>query len=129
VRLTIEDVRGDGAFPIIAFREVADRTAAEALRGYVLLVGSNQLPELDEDEFYPFDLIGLAVRDQTGLRRGRVIDAVESPAHALLVVQMEEPGVAEPGLGREVLVPFVYEAVPTVDMSGGYLVVGAAFLE
>ncbi len=59
VRLTIRSVRGDSEFPIVAFEEVGDRDAAEALRGYVLEVPGGDLPELDDDEFYPFDLIGL----------------------------------------------------------------------
>ena len=84
VRLTIASVRGDEGFPIVAFAEAADRDAAEALRGYILEVQANQLPELEDDEFYPFDLIGLEVRIRRGCRRGRVVDVVESPAHAAL---------------------------------------------
>ncbi len=74
--------------------EVADRDAAEALRGHVLEIRSSQLPELDEDEYYPFDLIGLEARDLEGAVVGRVTDVVESPAHALLVVS-SGPGVGD----------------------------------
>src|SRR5665811_2359644 len=44
VRLTIDGVRGGEGFPIVAFREVGDREAAEALRGYLLEVRSVDLP-------------------------------------------------------------------------------------
>jgi 16S rRNA processing protein RimM len=129
VRLTVESCRGEEAFPVVAFREVQDRTAAEALRGHVLFVGRDQLPELDEDEYYPFDLVGLSVRDPMGVRRGEVVDAVESPAHALLVVRLEERDTTTGEAAREVLVPFVTEAVPTVDLAQGHVVVRDAFLE
>ncbi len=130
VRLTIRSVRGDSEFPIVAFEEVGDRDAAEALRGYVLEVPGGDLPELDDDEFYPFDLIGLEVRDESGARRGRVTDAVETPAHALLVVVPDAGPPAEDKLpAQEVLVPFVTEAVPEVRVIQGYLTIVARFLE
>lgn len=120
VRLTIESVRGDEDFPIVAFAGVSDRDAAEALRGYVLEIHSTELPELPDDEYYPFDLVGLEVRDSPGQVVGRVAEVVESPAHALLVVSLEQ--------GREVMVPFVHEAVPAVVVREGYLVVDPRFL-
>jgi 16S rRNA processing protein RimM len=121
VRLTIEAVRGDGAFPIVAFREVVGREGAEGLRGYVLEVRSAELPGLADDEFYPFDLEGLAVRDQQGVVVGRVQEVIESPAHALLAVSLES--------GGQALVPFVSAAVPTVALTEGYLVIEGRFLD
>lgn len=120
VRLTVESVRGDEDFPIVAFREIADREAAEGYRGHLLEVRCAQLPELDEDEFYPFDLVGLEVRDPEGTAVGRVTEALESPAHALLAVRLQS--------GPEVLVPFVAAAVPLVLVAEGYLVVEPRFL-
>jgi len=120
VLLTVETVRGDGDFPIVAFKEVADRDAAEALRGYLLEVRSSQLPELEDDEFYPFDLDGLEVRVPQGAVVGRVVDVVESPAHAILVVSLDA--------GGEAMVPFVQAAVPSVALSEGFLVVEPGFL-
>jgi 16S rRNA processing protein RimM len=120
VRLTIGGVRGEGGFPIVGFTEVADRDGAEALRGYVLEVPASQLPELDDDEFYPFDLEGLEVRDPQGHVAGRVAEVIESPAHPILVISLAS--------GDEDLVPFVEAAVPAVDVGAGYLMVDAAFL-
>lgn len=120
VRLTVAGVRGDEDFPIVTFREIADREAAEGYRGYLLEVRCSQLPELDDDEYYPFDLVGLEVRGLDGTALGRVSDALDSPAHALLSLALHD--------GREVLVPFVRAAVPTVVVSDGYVVVDPAFL-
>jgi 16S rRNA processing protein RimM len=121
VRLTVEDIRGDGAFPIVAFKEVADRDQAEALSGFVLEVPSSELPALADDEFYPFDLQGLEARTVDGAVVGRVVEAVESPAHAILIVRLTG--------GGEIMLPFVEAAVPTVDLAAGYVVVERSFLE
>ncbi|MBN1321616.1 MAG: 16S rRNA processing protein RimM [Thermoleophilia bacterium] len=121
VRLTVEGVRGDADFPIVGFREVTDRDRAEAMRGYVLEVRSTQLPELPEDEFYPFDLEALRVRDPGGAAVGKVTAVVESPAHPILVIELDT--------GGERMVPFVSAAVPTVALAEGYLVVEPRFLD
>lgn len=142
IRLTVGSVRGDAAFPIVKFEEVPDRDAAERLRGYLLEIPSAELPALAEGEYYPFDLLGLEVRDEEGTVRGSVIDIIETPAHELLVVGREEgpqpatpdgdrPGVGDAQAGEEaqVLVPFVHELVPTVDADAGYLVVSKRLLD
>jgi 16S rRNA processing protein RimM len=131
-RLTISTVRGNEGFPILKFGEVLDRDSAEALRGCILEIRSSQLPELDEDEFYAFDLIGLEVRDESGVTIGRVTDVVDSPAHPLLVVTSGSgPRDAAPdGSARNgELVPFVTAAVPVVVLDSGYLVVASGFMK
>ena len=120
VSLTIASVRGDEVFPIVAFLGIDNRGRAEALGGYLLEIRCDDLPELEEDEFYPFDLIGLEARDPSGSAMGRVTDALDSPAHAILVVSLPT--------GGEALVPFVLAAVPVVAMEAGYLVVDPEFV-
>jgi 16S rRNA processing protein RimM len=128
VRLTVEEVRGTDDFPIVAFEEVETREAAEALRGCVLEVEASQLPSLEAGEFYPFDLVGLTVRVPDGTAVGSVSDVVESPAHALLVVALGDSFASIEAGAREVMVPFVDEAVPTVDLEAGYVEVLARCL-
>ncbi len=120
-RYTIETARGDADFPIVLFAEIKDREAAEGIRGFVLEVPETDLPALVEDEYYPFDLEGLSVRDGQGAVVGRVAEVIDSPAHTLLVVKLDS--------GEDVLVPFVLVAVPTVSLGDGYLVVESRFLE
>jgi 16S rRNA processing protein RimM len=119
--LTVASCRGSDDFPIVAFAEVGDRDSAETLGGYILEVPSGELPELGEDEFYPFDLQGLEVHDGGGGHVGWVTEVVDSPAHAILVLSLET--------GSEVMVPFVKETVPVVDVAAGYLVVEPTFLD
>ena len=57
---------------VVRFDGVADRNAAEALKGRQLSVARSALPAPDEDEFYHADLVGLAVEDKNHAPIGRV---------------------------------------------------------
>lgn len=72
--LTLVKLR-DGT--IARFAEIADRNAAEALRGTVLTVPRDALPPLGEGEYYHADLLGLAAVSTTGEALGTVV-AVEN---------------------------------------------------
>ncbi|MCL5942602.1 MAG: ribosome maturation factor RimM [Actinobacteria bacterium] len=124
--LRITSVRGVPEEPIVAFAGVSDRDEADALRGHILEVPSSELPELEDGEYYPFDLEGLEVRTPAGESVGVVVEVVESPAHDILVVGLSSGGA---GGRAEALVPFVEAAVPVVEPAAGYLVVEPRFLE
>lgn len=118
--LVIRSIRGDVAVPIVAFAGVLSRDDAEALQGAVLEVPGDDLPDLEEGEYYPFQLAGLEVRTAAGERVGEVVELLDAPANDVLVLRMAD--------GRQHLVPFVEPAVPTVDLAAGFLVVEESFL-
>ena len=98
---------------------VADRTAAEALRGIRLYVERDALPEPDdEDEFYHADLIGLAAVLTDGTELGTVRAVFDFGAGDTLEIAGKSAG-----RGKALLVPFTLEAVPEVDLAGGKVVV------
>jgi 16S rRNA processing protein RimM len=100
---------------IVAFDGIADRTAAEALRGTVLLVRREERPPIeDPDDFYDSDLLGLTVRDRDGTVVGTVVEVVHGPGGDSLAVEDGE---------RKHLVPFVSAIVPTVDLAAGVVVI------
>lgn len=105
---------------LVAFEGVEDRSQAEALRGYVLEVPGSALPELGDDEFYPFELEGLEVYDETGQRIGIVEELLDTPAQPVLVIRLDD--------SRTTLAPFTHEAVPEIDKVGGSLRVDSRFL-
>ena len=116
--LTLTKLRDDGKGGAIArFAEVADRTAAEKLRGTALTVPRSALPPLGEGEYYHADLIGLAAVSSEGEPLGEVI-AVENFG-AGDVLEIKRP------TGKRFMVPMRVEAVPEWD--GERLVVAAAF--
>ncbi len=116
--LTLTKLRDDGKGGAIArFAEVADRTAAEKLRGTVLTVPRASLPPLAEGEYYYTDLIGLAAVSTEGEALGTCI-AVENFG-AGDVLEIERPS------SKRFMVPMRPEAVP--EWNGERLLIEAAY--
>lgn len=104
--LTLVAVREGPRGPIARFAEVADRTAAEALRGAELAVSRAALPAPAEGEIYWADLIGRAVATPDGEPAGHVVAMANYGASDLLEIARAD--------GRRVLVPLTREAVPEI---------------
>ena len=85
-----------------------DRNAAEAVTGYYIAAPREALPQPDKDEYYWADLVGLTVRNSSGLLLGTVSGLLSTGAHDVLQVQDGEV---------ERLIPFVAHYVTTVDMA------------
>lgn len=121
--LTVEKLKDDGKGGAIArFAEVADRTAAEKLRGTALAVPRSALPPLGEGEYYYADLLGLSAVSTNGEALGTCI-AVENYG-AGDVLEIERPGI-EGKRGKRFMVPMRIEAVP--EWNGERLVISAGF--
>ena len=75
--LTVATVRPGGGGAIARFAEIADRGAAESLRGQLLSVPREELPPLAEGEYYHADLIGLPCVGMDGAPLGTVV-AIEN---------------------------------------------------
>lgn len=119
--LTVRQLRDDGKGGAVArFAEVADRTAAEALRGAALTVPRSALPPLEEGEYYHADLIGLPAVSTTGAALGACV-AVENFG-AGDVLEIERPD------GKRFMVPMRVEAVPEWSELRG-LVIDAGYAE
>ena len=117
--LTVKSLRAGSNGTIARFAEVADRTAAEALRGTELWVPRSALPPLGEGEYYHADLIGLAVEASTGEALGVVVAIDDFGAGD--VIEVERPD------GKRFMVPMRVEAVP--EWNDERLIVAAAFVE
>jgi 16S rRNA processing protein RimM len=92
------DVRDGGKMAVARFEGVADRTAAELLRGSLVEIEREALPSLEEGEYYHSDLIGLPCFDLDGGRLGTVVEVENFGAGDLLEVEL--------GGGRRSLIPF-----------------------
>ncbi len=111
---TIDSVREHGGRLLVRLAGVTDRDAADALRGTLFLIESDDLPPISEpDEFYDHQLEGLAVRTVAGVEIGTVAEVLHTPAGELLSIKTPE--------GREILVPFIAAFVPTVSLSDGLI--------
>jgi 16S rRNA processing protein RimM len=109
-RHIVESVREHGGRLLIRLNDVTDREAADALRGVLFVVSSDELPPIDDpEEFYDHQLEGLRVRTRTGHDVGSVAEVLHTAAGELLAVRADEGG-------SEVLVPFVSAIVTSVSL-------------
>jgi 16S rRNA processing protein RimM len=79
---------------LLRLEGVEDRDAAGALRGAWLSIPAEDARPLADDEYWPHQLVGLAVVDRQGRERGRVADVLPGAAHDLLVVALPAGGSA-----------------------------------
>lgn len=101
---------GAGGRPVI-------RLDRRVERGATLAVPRTSLPELDEDAYYVFQLVGLVVEEEGGRVLGRVRDVVDYPANDVLE------------LDSGLFLPLVEACVRKVDLAGGRITVSTGFAE
>ena len=112
--LTVASARHHSGRLVVAFREIADRTAAESLHGKTLEteIDPTEVPD-DPEEFYDHQLVGLQVRSGDAVV-GTVTGIVHGPHQDTLTIDID---------GREVFIPFVTALVPEVSVTGGFVTV------
>lgn len=115
--LTLKSVKPGSNGAIARFAEIADRGAAEALRGRTLWVPRDELPPLAEGEYYHADLLGLPCVDAAGAPLGTVAAVENFGAGDLL--EIERPD------GKRTLIPF---RPGIADLADGRITADPAFL-
>ena len=106
-------------FPLTSFKDAGNRflirlgdlddiNQALPLVGSELCLRRKQFPELEADEYYWSDLIGLTVVTTSGISLGKVADIFETGSNDVYVVR---------GTGREYLIPAIAEVVTSVDLA------------
>ena len=102
---------------IIKFQGINNRNNAEQLKKYKILVKTNKLPKLRKEEYHLLELINLQVKtvDNDELIIGKVTN-LENEKNNLLVIELFKNQ-------KKVLVPFVKEIVPVVDIKNNLLII------
>jgi 16S rRNA processing protein RimM len=114
--LTVAGSRWHSGRLLLSFAGVDDRTAADDLRGTLLVVDSADLGEPpDPDEFRDHQLIGLSVIGPGDEQVGTVADVLHHGQDLLVVSGAGDRA------GAEILIPFVAAIVTNVDVSAGLL--------
>jgi 16S rRNA processing protein RimM len=101
--LTLKTVRHGPNGAVARFAEIADRNAAEALRGTALTVPRSALPPLADGEYYHHDLIDLPCVSDAGDELGQVV-AIENFG-AGDILEIERPAAADGKPGKRFMVP------------------------
>ena len=106
--LEIEGVKFFKQFVISKFKGIDNINDIEKYKGKSLFVARENAVELEEDEYYIGDLIGMDVyTDESEERFGVLKDVMETGANEVYIVQSERYG--------EVLLPAIHECILEVD--------------
>ena len=92
---------------VARLEKIADRTAAELLKGTDVAVPRSDLPDSGEKNIYWADLVGLEVVNQQNITLGKVESLLETGAHDVLVVKGE----------LERLIPYVDAFIINIDLA------------
>jgi len=103
---------------IVKLQGINSRNHAEKLKKYKILVKTDKLPKLKKEEFHLLELINLDVKtlenDELKII-GKVID-LENEKNNLLIIELLKNK-------KKVLIPFVEEIVPMVDIKNNFLII------
>ena len=112
--LIIRSGRVHNGILLLAFEGIYDRNGIEALRDVILYADVDIDESSGEDDYHVQQLLGCSSFLEDGSLVGKVVDVLNLPGQDVLVIQ---------GEGRETLIPFVRQLVPTVDIAGKRLIV------
>ncbi len=114
-KLKIASARVHNGILLIGFEGITDRNGIEKLRNTLLYseVDINE-PGVDEDDYHVQQLIGLKAELEDGSEFGVITEVLNLPAQDCLVIKTES---------GEVLIPFVRQLVPVVDLKAKKVVV------
>jgi 16S rRNA processing protein RimM len=106
--VTVVESKRSGGRPVI-------RVDGEVRRGTPLEIERGALPETGPDEYYVFELVGLAVEREDGKALGTVADVEPGPANDVLA------------LDTGIRLPLVEACVQEVDLAAGRILVHPGF--
>lgn len=114
-KLKVASARVHNGILLIGFEGITDRNGIEKLRNTLLYseVDINE-PGVDEDDYHVQQLIGLRAELEDGSEFGVITEVLNLPAQDCLVIKTES---------GEVLIPFVRQLVPEVDLKAKKVVV------
>ncbi|WP_242926875.1 ribosome maturation factor RimM [Pontibacter vulgaris] len=91
---------------IIHFEDIKTMEQAEKLRNTALYLPLNELPELEEDQFYFHEVIGYKVVDANHGELGTVKEFYDMPQQQLMAMEY---------MGQEMLIPVIDEILLRAD--------------
>ncbi|GAA0228795.1 ribosome maturation factor RimM [Metaclostridioides mangenotii] len=104
----VEKVRYKGKMVIMKIKAIDSIEDAERLRNKFICVGRESTRELDEDEFFIADMIGIDAFTVDGDRLGVLREVLQYSANDVYVIE---------GDGKEYLIPAILKFVPEINMA------------
>ena len=106
--LTVVSARVHNGILLLGFQGIEDRNSIEALRNELLYAEVDiAAPGIDEDDYHVLQLVGCTAYLVDGDEFGVVTDVLNLPGQDVLAIKSAD---------GEVLIPFVRQLVPVVDI-------------
>jgi 16S rRNA processing protein RimM len=106
--LTVVSARVHNGILLLGFQGIEDRNSIETLRNELLYAEVDiQAPGIDEDDYHVLQLVGCTAYLVDGDEFGTVTDVLNLPGQDVLAIKSAD---------GEVLIPFVRQLVPVVDI-------------
>ena len=114
-KLTVKNARFQKRMILVTTKEVTSMNEAELLRDKNIYIKAEDLPELEDDEFYVADLVGIPVYDLDGNQIGTFKDSLSTGSNDVYII-------AVPG-AKDILVPALKEYFKEINLAEKRIVV------
>ncbi len=111
IPMEIEHVKFFKNMVILKFRGYDNINEIEKYKSRDLLITRDQAVDLEPDEYFITDLIGLTVVSDQGAELGTLKDVLETGANDVYVVAMKD--------GKELMLPAIGDCILNVDLEQG----------
>jgi len=107
--LEVENIRKGPGYNVylVKFKNI-DFEEAQSLTNQILYIDFEDLPDLEEDEFYYYQIIGFKVKDKNNKLWGKIKEIMPMGEYDLILVKTES--------GEEFYIPLVEEYVEELDL-------------
>lgn len=120
-KINLSGISGEMRNVRAVFEGISDRDKADELKNLFLYIEKEQLPKLEENEFYFKDLVGLSVESENGENLGLVKEVFNYPTTDALDVRLNN--------GKLITIPFKNEIVKSVSLENKKIIVDRVLIE
>lgn len=106
--VVVQSYRNHKNFLLVKFEGIDSVEEAEKLKNLQIKIDSDEVGELEENEFYFHEIIGCQVFDENDRNLGEIIDILTPGANDVWVIKGEE--------GKEILIPYIEDVVKQIDI-------------
>ncbi len=110
----IDTIKNSGKHLLVHFRGFESIEDANKISGFEIYISLNQLPEIEEDEYYFYQLLGSDVVDENDRPVGQVVDIIETGSSDVLSVFPEDYD-QEQEPEKEIMIPIVQDFIIKLD--------------
>ncbi len=107
-KLTVKNARFHKRMVLITTKEITSMNEAELLRDKEIYIKSEDLPPLDEGQFYVADLVGLPVYEEDGTQIGTFKDAITTGSNDVYIIAVPD--------GKDILIPALKIYVKEINL-------------